>query len=397
MFGKDYGINDLYELNSSAGDSYYLYYPNEIRNNYNLMANSFCSKYANIIVAYAYKPNYLPNICKTINQMGGYAEISSELEYRIAKKCGVDDRHIIYNGPYTEENVLKQLIIGGGIINIDSMEEAKKVLSIAHSLKMKTNIGIRCLISTTKKRFSKFGFVPYSNEFEDIVQLAIQDAYLSLSVLHCHVKGRTLEDWEQRTKEMIKIAQYIDAKYDVKIWAIDLGGGLPVSDSSLMEVYSDTVCTVFNQEYKNSTCKPYLILEPGTAIAATAMSYVTKVINVKKRMGKNIVFLGGTASSIKALGKSYEIPIEIISIKKQEICGINDFSGITCMEDDYFSFGYEGSVGVGDYVIFHNVGVYSFVMKPPFVFGTPAIISWPDKRIVKRKETSDDMIRMFQF
>ena len=140
-----------------------------------------------------------------------------------------------------------------------------------------------------------------------------------------------------------------------------------------------------------------MILEPGTAIAATAMSYVTKVINVKKRMDKNIVFLGGTASSIKALGKSYEIPIEIMSIKKQEICGLNDFSGITCMEDDYFSFGYEGSIGVGDYIIFHNVGAYSFVMKPPFVLGTPAIISWPDKRIVKRKETSDDMIRMFQF
>ena len=67
------------------------------------------------------------------------------------------------------------------------------------------------------------------------------------------------------------------------------------------------------------------------------------------------------------------------------------------MEVDYFSFGYEGSIGVGDYIIFHNVGAYSFVMKPPFVLGTPAIISWPDKRIVKRKETSDDMIRMFQF
>ena len=76
----------------------------------------------------------------------------------LLKKCGVDDRHIIYNGPYMEDNVLKQLVIGGGIINIDSMEEAKKVLSIAHSLKMKTNIGIRCLISTTKKKILKIWF-----------------------------------------------------------------------------------------------------------------------------------------------------------------------------------------------------------------------------------------------
>lgn len=395
MIDTSYGINDLNELSSSVGDSFYLYFPNEIRNNYHHIVKSFCSKYASTIVAYAYKPNYLPDICCIINQMGGYAEVSSKLEYDIAKKCGVEDGHIIYNGPFVEENVLRHLVIGGGIINVDSMEEAKKVLLVAHSLKLKTRIGIRCAIQTTKRRFSKFGCVPYSDEFENIVQLAIQDEYLNLEVLHCHVKGRSLEDWEQRAKEMIKVAQCIDAKYNIKIWAIDLGGGLPAFDNDLRELYSDTVCAVFNQEYKNLICKPYLILEPGTAIAANSMSYVSKVINVKKRMDKQIAFLAGTFSSINALRKSYEVPIEVIPVRKQDGYDTIDFSGITCMEDDYFSYGYEGNVKVGDYIIFHNVGVYSFVMKPPFVLGAPAIISWPDRKIVKRKETSDDMIRMF--
>jgi diaminopimelate decarboxylase len=78
-----------------------------------------------------------------------------------------------------------------------------------------------------------------------------------------------------------------------------------------------------------------------------------------------------------------------------------DFAGYTCIESDYLYRGYNGQLAVGDWVVFENVGSYSVVLKPPFIWPNFPIIEYNsergDSRVVKRQETFDDVFHTFDF
>jgi diaminopimelate decarboxylase len=77
------------------------------------------------------------------------------------------------------------------------------------------------------------------------------------------------------------------------------------------------------------------------------------------------------------------------------------FGGYTCIEGDYLYKGFSGYLGVGDLVIFDDVGSYSIVMKPPFILPNVAILE-PDEssnscKLIKRKEVFADIFHTYIF
>ena len=57
-----------------------------------------------------YKTNYTPQLCRIVNDEGGYAEIASEMEYYAARKIGVPINKIVYNGPSKSKKSLSKLL-----------------------------------------------------------------------------------------------------------------------------------------------------------------------------------------------------------------------------------------------------------------------------------------------
>ena len=59
--------------------------------------------------------------------------------------------------------------------------------------------------------------------------------------------------------------------------------------------------------------------------------------------------------------------------------------------------GLNGNIGVGDYVLFGNVGGYSNVDKPPFILPNCAMVSVKEgeTRLIKRKETYEDILATY--
>ena len=99
-------IDNILELRE---DSFYLYYEDELVRNFNTFLNSFKEFYSNVEIAYSYKTNYLPNLCKKIFHLGGIAEVVSEMELDLALKLA-DNNRIIYNGPYkSEQSLIKSI------------------------------------------------------------------------------------------------------------------------------------------------------------------------------------------------------------------------------------------------------------------------------------------------
>ena len=98
--------------------------------NYQALQAAMQQVYPNYRVAYSYKTNYTPYICNLVKSLGGYAEVVSDMEYRLAKKLGYENSRIVYNGP-AKGSCMEEHLRSGGISNVDNPAEAARVAKLA--------------------------------------------------------------------------------------------------------------------------------------------------------------------------------------------------------------------------------------------------------------------------
>ena len=118
---------DKTALLKQYGSPLYVFDDRAFIENYQRLCEAFRSIYPNYNPGYSYKTNYTPHICKLVKHLGGFAEVVSDLELWVAKKCGYDNSKIIYNGP-CKGAMLEEHLLNGGILNIDNEEEAERVV-----------------------------------------------------------------------------------------------------------------------------------------------------------------------------------------------------------------------------------------------------------------------------
>ena len=70
-------------LQKKYGEAFYILDSSQFEKNYLELKNAFSEIYSNFNIAYSYKTNYTPKLCKIVNELGGYAEIVSDMEYEI--------------------------------------------------------------------------------------------------------------------------------------------------------------------------------------------------------------------------------------------------------------------------------------------------------------------------
>ena len=84
-------------LRKEYGEAFYLLDSDQFRTNFLELKEAFSSIYPNFNIAYSYKTNYTPKFCKIVNELGGYAEVVSEMEMELALRCGVKHSRIIWS------------------------------------------------------------------------------------------------------------------------------------------------------------------------------------------------------------------------------------------------------------------------------------------------------------
>jgi len=204
--------NTLNALKNIYGESFYLLDLEKFKKNYNEFIKSFRKIYPNSFIAYSYKTNYTPKLCKLVNQMRGYAEVVSEMELNLALKIGVSPKKIIYNGPYKSENSIKKCLLNGGIINIDSLAEIDIIEKIAHKYpKISMSVGLRCNFNIGTPLISRFGLDinKLSESFKRINKIKNVD----IKGIHCHFPNRPLKTFIPRIDKML----YLSKKFFKKL------------------------------------------------------------------------------------------------------------------------------------------------------------------------------------
>ena len=399
--------------NEQKSDSFYILDSKKFENNFDSLLNAFRRYYPNTNIAYSYKTNYVPRFCSVVYEKGGYAEVVSEMEMTLAKKIGVLPNNIYFNGPVKGKENIETLLLEDGHINVDSLEELSQIVAISKSYPdKKLNIGLRCSFDIGDGVVSRFGFDINSDEFTKANEIIDSIDNINLVGLHCHFATRSLSSWKNRTKGMLKL---IEERFNDKQFEyISLGGGLygdmPQSmrkqfsvNIPTFEEYAEVASKPFTEYFSNQQYQPLLIIEPGTALVANAMRYVTQVRSIKNNQGRTIATLSGSSYNInpKANRQNFSLPIEVFSKKqsRQYFEGVW-FAGYTCIESDYLYSGYNGELATGDYVVFDEIGSYSVVMKPPFINPNVPIVEIEENetyKLFKRKEAFDDIFHTYTF
>lgn len=395
-------------LRKDFGDAFYILDSEQFKENYIELKNEFKSIYPNFNIAYSYKTNYTPKLCKIVNDFGGYAEVVSDMEAEIALRVGVAPEKIIWNGPYKNFKKAEQLLLNGVTINLDSEYEIAEIEKIAKKYPdNKINLGLRCNFDIGDGVVSRFGFDVKSEAFKKALQLFDDYQNLNLLSIQCHFATRKLETWRPRAEKIIALVDNLR----IKPKRIDLGGGLfgKMEDSLKKQFesyipnykeYAKETATLFADRYLKSDYKPELIIEPGSALVGDCMKFVSKVVNIKNVRGKDIATVLGSVYNINPTLNKKNPPITVVAMgNRQSTYEDIDFGGFTCIESDYLYRHFNGNVAVNDFVVFGNVGSYSVVLKPPFILPNFPIIDISEGKteIIKRSECFDDLFRTFTF
>ena len=394
------------QLQAEYGEAFYLLDSTQFRKNFAELKEAFNDIYPNWNIAYSYKTNYTPKLCKIVNELGGYAEVVSEMELEIAKRVGCKMDRVIWNGPIKNVPIMEQFLLDGGTINIDCIEELEQVKDIhnRHADKL-INVGIRCNYEVNDGVVSRFGFDIEGEDFMEAVKFATTTKNVKLINFQCHFAKRQIAYWPARAKGMVDLIDRLGIIPE----RIDIGGGLfgKMADSLKAqfsceipdyEAYAKAAAQVFADYFKDKDVKPELLIEPGSAVVGDCMKFIGTVKTIKNVRGKWMAHVLGSQKNISMTG--INPPIEVIAMggEQKEYKDL-DFLGFTCIEGDVLYHNYTGKLAHQDVIVISNCGSYSLVMKPPFILPNfPVLdISEGKTEVIKRAENFDDLFHTFNF
>ncbi len=330
---------------------------------------------------YSVKTNNFPWLLKRARARGFLAEVVSPDEWDFALRCGYEPEQIVFNGPQKRDNAAEALS-SGALVNLDSLEEVEKVCVKLRETKGAFRVGLRvnfdlekeCPGETTCRGIpGRFGICVENGDFGKAIEM-LRKSGIALYALHMHQSSssRSLRIFETLSAK----ANEIGKEYDLgKLPVIDIGGGFFGGDyfpeKPKTAEYAETVCETLSEFYDPSVTT--LLLEPGAAILATAMDYLTSVLNIREIRGSRIVTVDGSLLHINPMMHPHPTPFTMIDpgeeTDREQIIG-----GSTCMELDRFWPRDLCCLAAHDSkFLFHCCGAYMSVHNSNFINAAPNI------------------------
>ncbi len=408
--------NEIKKIESVADSPFYLFNKEAFTDNFDNITKAFGSRYEKFIIGYSFKTNYIPYLCNIISQKGGFAEVVSRLEYDLALKIGFDPKNIIFNGPVKYYEDIHVSLDNQSIVNLDSWPEVDHVNKYAagHPDKL-VEVGIRINIDLSDSsgtsrvhgsiKVSRFGFSAEKQQIKKLIQSL--NPNVRIISLHGHTTSidRSVWCYEKTTETLCNAAKEY---WPDTVRHINIGGGIygyippeyRWAETPSFDDYAEGVCDILKADEWVNKQKPFLVLEPGIAMAANTMSFVTKVVSVKNIRGKVFVTVDGSAFNTKPTFHGHNMPHEIVKRADTDQTETYNVVGSTCMEKDCLLTDITNKkLHQGDYIIFGNTGAYTVVFTPPFINVAPAVVVKENKdyKLIRKRQNPEDMFRDYYF
>lgn len=355
------------------------------------------------MVLYSYKTNCVPGILQVIHTTGIGAEVISPYELWLAERLNVPPNMIIYNGVNKDDDSIERAIkMDIFSINIDSLQEIDKIVSIAEKLNIKANVGIR--LGFIEK--SQFGLQVESGEaLEACRRIARYEKILNLKCVHFCVtsNSRNSITHSHFAKRALKFCKSVQQETGLTIEYLDIGGGMGVPTSKNMTGLEYGLYRLFgcspkapdpedfveikpfvNNIYRDisdlslalNMPTPKIIMEPGRFVTSRAEFLLSSVLSIKKKNNGTLFAITDAGRLSTAFPCDFEYH-EIFKAHRTE--GKRDFPyhimGRICTSADWMAKNRVlPELSVGDVLITMDAGAYFTSYSSNFSFPRPAII-----------------------
>lgn len=408
---------ELAEIAQQHGSPFYLFDKEAFTRNFRDIRAAFTQHYPQVTIGYSYKTNYIPYLCRLVQDLGGFAEVVSRLELDLALKLGCPAAEIIYNGPVKTADDIAFALKAGIIVNIDTLRELEFVTHIAGQHPEKSfPIGLRINIAVIDSQgkshlqnelpWGRFGFS--DKALQTAVQQLKEAPNVRVCSLHGHTSSCNRSLWVYRTITA-KLAEVGERYFPESIDFLNVGGGffgrsaaaMGVEEPPTFDDYAAAICAVLRQHPWTEARQPRLVIEPGMAVAADTMSFITRVFEVKSIGNQQLAVVDGSIFNVKPTLHPRNHPFTVI--KKESGTGRRghySIVGATCMEKDRLLQEIESiAIDREDFIRIENVGAYTVVMTPPFInFAPPILVRDPKGyEAIRRRQDFNDIFGSYLF
>ncbi len=358
----------------------------QFMNNLNSIRSSFRKEWGeNIGVGYSVKTNHFSSLLEIAKINNMFAEVVSEDEYYYVIEQGFVQNRIILNGPQKSEKCLIDALCNGCIVNIDNLNDIciiakvkKKLVNANVRVGLRINFDLKKICEDEMKDCedeSRFGLCIENGEFENAID-KLNELHIKISGLHIHytTKTRSLKVFKTLAEKVCEIG----VKYGLlsNINYVDMGGGFwggrILKGKPTMSEYSVAISEILKRKFNPQ--KVQLILEPGSALLATAATYYSRVINVKSVRNVAIVTIDGSLLHVNPFFLPHKMECKVSPSGKKKICR-QLICGATCLENDrIIKLEEETELMEGDYVQVDYAGAYTmgfnncFINSPPYIY-----------------------------
>ncbi|OTA14536.1 diaminopimelate decarboxylase [Xenorhabdus vietnamensis] len=255
---------------------------------------------------YSLKANPNMSLVNVIHQQGVGCEVCSLTELETALCAGASARDIIFVGPGKSDSELARCVdLGIKAVVVESLGELQRLETMAAQTGKSQAFAFRINPNFTseKARLVMSGKPRQFGIDEDVVINALNhlDRYphLTLAGIHVYLGTRILlaEAVIDNTRNILSLAEHIEAKLSHPLSFVDIGGGLgipyyPKEQFLDLDATAQGLAPLITQFQANHP-DTRLIMELGRYIVARAGIFVTTVRDIKSSKGKTFAICDG--------------------------------------------------------------------------------------------------------
>ncbi|MGM9552358.1 MAG: diaminopimelate decarboxylase [Clostridia bacterium] len=428
MFLEGQGVNDLnhftiggcdsVELCEKYGTPLYVIDENVVRNHCKLYKNSVDEYYnGKGLVFFASKALCNKEIIRTVKSEGLGCDAVSSGELYTALCAGMEPEKICLHGNNKTEEELRFAISNlVGRIVVDNISELEKINRIAEEFEVKQKVLFRIKpgIDAHTHNFimtgqidSKFGFALETGEAKDAVLKAMTYENLQVGGVHCHIGSQIFEaePFKEAAKLMVNFMADIKDETGYEMTELNLGGGFGVTytekdDPIEFNKYIEEISVIVKNECeKRNLCLPFIMMEPGRSIVATAgvTLYTVGAIKDIPNIRRYVSVDGGMCDNPRYILYQAEYTALVANKAGDEKTVAVTLAGKCCESGDLLGENMRiQPVEIGDNIAVLTTGAYNYSMssnynricRPPVVMVKDGV-----DRIAVKRETFEDLIR----
>src|SRR6056297_463440 len=385
---------------SSYGYPLFIYDGNRIQMQFDRLSKALSGH--NHEIYYACKANSNLYILQLLARKGARLDVVSVNEGKLGEMAGFSTEHIHFtpNGVHLDE--CREAIDRGYSISLDHIPSIRHLAKERPGLPLCIRINPAVQAGGHEKisvghKASKFGLA--IDQMKEIAKLQESGAIRVIG-MHIHT-GSDISD-VQAIKKGAQVLLEQAKPFSESIEYLDFGGGFKVSyydedQSTDIEGIGHWLTNKIKAFEDFCGHSVRLVVEPGKFLVSEAGYFLAEVTQIKQTYNTQFVHLNtGFNHFIRPMYYEANHKIEVWGKGTKSHLKKYNIVGYLCETDTFASDRYLPEVEVGDILVFHNAGAYSYSMASQYNQRLrPAEILMLDGKaiLIREREVFDDLLR----